>query len=76
MQIRWKIKEIRKEKGISQLGLSKLSGVCKSNIGAIEIGVIKKPSFIDILRIAKALKIEINELYEEVIDTSLLEKRK
>jgi DNA-binding helix-turn-helix protein len=66
VKIIWKIKEIRDKKGISQLKLSSISGVCKSNIGAIEIGVIKKPSFIDILRISKALEVDINELYEEI----------
>ena len=45
MEIIWKIKEIREKKGISQLKLSSISGVCKSNIGAIEVGTIKKPSY-------------------------------
>lgn len=66
MKLKFKIKEHRENRGISQGKLSKISGVCKSNIGAIEIGVIKKPSFIDILRISKALKIEIQNLYEEI----------
>ena len=61
MKLKFKIKEHRENMGISQGKLSKISGVCKSNIGAIEIGVIKKPSFIDILRISKALKIEMKE---------------
>lgn len=65
MKIIWKIKEIREKKGISQLKLSAISGVCKSNIGAIEIGTIKKPSFIDILRLSKALEVDMRELYEE-----------
>lgn len=67
MIIKFKIKEIRKNKKISQIELSKLSGVCKTSVGAIEIGVIKKPSFSDILMIAKALEVDIKELYEEII---------
>lgn len=65
MKIKYKIKEKREEKGLSQIELSKISGVSKSNIGAIEIGVIKKPSFIDILKISKALNISIYKLFEE-----------
>ncbi len=65
MKINFKIKEKRQKKGLSQIELSKISGVCKSNIGAIEIGVIKKPSFIDILRISKALDVSVYELFEE-----------
>ena len=57
--------EIREKKGISQLKLSSISGVCKSNIGAIEVGTIKKPSFIDILKLSKALEVNIKDLYEE-----------
>ncbi|WP_302820978.1 helix-turn-helix domain-containing protein [Fusobacterium ulcerans] len=66
MQIRWKLKEMRTERGVSQLELARLSGVCKSNISAIETGTIKKPSFIDVLRIAKVLKVDIKELYKEI----------
>lgn len=66
MEIEWRIKELRKEKGLPQLELAKLSGVCKSNISAIETGTIKKPSFIDVLRIAKVLKVDIQELYKEI----------
>lgn len=66
MEIEWRIKELRKEKGLPQLELAKLSGVCKSNISAIETGTIKKPSFIDVLRIAKVLKVDIKELYKEI----------
>lgn len=66
MEIEWRIKELRKEKGLPQLELAKLSGVCKSNISAIETGTIKKPSFIDILKISKVLEVDIKELYEEI----------
>ncbi|MHD0319046.1 helix-turn-helix domain-containing protein [Fusobacterium sp. THCT1E2] len=66
MQIRWKLKEMRTERGVSQLELARLSGVSKSNISAIEKGVIKKPSFIEILKMAKVLEVDIKELYEEI----------
>jgi len=66
MKLKFKIKEYRDNMGISQGKLSKLSGVCKSNIGAIEIGVIKKPSFIDILKLSRALEVNIYDLYEEI----------
>lgn len=64
MKIKWRIKEIREKQKISQLKLSEISGVCKSNVGAIEVGTIKKPSFIDVYRISKALNVEIEELFE------------
>lgn len=65
MKLHWKIKEIRLKKKISQLKLAAISGVCKSNIGAIEVGKIKKPSFLDIYKISKALNVDIKELFEE-----------
>lgn len=61
-----KIKEIRTEKGLTQKELSKLSGVSESYIGDLERNE-KIPSIITICRIAKALEVDIKELftYEE-----------
>lgn len=61
-----KIKEIRSEKGLTQKELSKLSGVSSSYIGDLERNE-KIPSIVTICRIAKALEVDVKELftYEE-----------
>ena len=61
-----KIKEIRTEKGLTQKELSKLSGISKSYIGDLERNE-KIPSIITICKLAKALEVDIKELftYEE-----------
>lgn len=61
-----KIKEIRTEKGLTQKELSKLSGVSESYIGDLERNE-KIPSIVTICKLAKALEIDIKELfiYEE-----------
>ena len=61
-----KIKEIRTEKGLTQKELSKLSGVSESYIGDLERNE-KEPTISILCRIAKALEVDIKELftYEE-----------
>lgn len=61
-----KIKEIRTEKGLTQKELSELSGVSSSYIGDLERNE-KEPTISILCRIAKALEVDIKELftYEE-----------
>lgn len=61
-----KIKEIRIKRGLTQKELSKLSGVSESYIGDLERNE-KEPTISILCRIAKALEVDIKELftYEE-----------
>ena len=57
-----RIKEIRKEKGISQEGLGDLADLDRTYIGGIERGE-RNPSLKNIDKIAKALGVRIEELF-------------
>jgi len=57
-----KIKRIREEKEITQKELAKMSGVSYSTLTKLETGVIKNPSFEVVLRIIKALEIDLSDL--------------
>lgn len=57
------IKEIRKQKGITQKQLAKISGVSASEIGYIENNE-RQPTLLTMCRLAKALKVSISELFE------------
>lgn len=69
MRIKFKIKDICKSKKIGIRLLSKLSGV---SVGTIQIifkeGMAGNTSFVNILKIAKALELSVEELYEEMND--------
>jgi transcriptional regulator with XRE-family HTH domain len=56
-----RIRELRKAKGLTQEKLAEDAQLDYTSIGAIERGVFN-PSIESALRIAKALKIEINDL--------------
>lgn len=58
-----KVNEIEREKQISLEELSKLSGISKSHLSYIERQE-KEPSLTILIKIAKALNIDINDLYE------------
>lgn len=58
-----KIKEIRSEKGLTQKQLSELSGISSSYIGDLERNE-KIPSIVTICKLAKALEVDIKELFE------------
>ena len=58
-----KIREKRKEKGISQEGLAGLADLDRTYIGGIERG-IRNPSLRNIGKIAKALKVKVKELFD------------
>ena len=66
MIIKFKIKEIRENKGISLNQLSKISGVSSTHINDIERG-IKEPTLSMLIKIARALEIEDERQLYEVI---------
>jgi transcriptional regulator with XRE-family HTH domain len=57
------IKEIREEKGITQIELAKLCGVQQATISDIERGKIKSPSVETAQRIARALGVTLENLF-------------
>ena len=57
-----KIKELRESKGISQYRLAELTGINRSTINRYENGSIQKISFDNLLKICKALDIDIKEI--------------
>ena len=65
MQIIIKLKEIREEKHLSLEALSRKTGISTSHLNYIEKGE-KEPSLSMIIRIAVALNINENELYEVI----------
>lgn len=58
-----KIREIRKQQGVSQEGLADLADLDRTYIGGIERG-IRNPSLRNIGKIAKALKVKPKELFD------------
>lgn len=58
-----RIQEIRWKKGWSQQQLANRSGVSKSAISALENQKIKHPSFEIIHQLAKALGVDVSELF-------------
>ena len=57
-----KIKELRESKGISQYRLAELTGINRSTINRYENGSIQKISFDNLLKICKALEIDIKNI--------------
>lgn len=58
-----KIKEIRENKNMTLLELSKKTGISKSHLNYIERG-IKEPTLSVLVKIAIALEVNESELYE------------
>lgn len=58
-----RVRELRKQQGISQEGLAGLADLDRTYIGGIERG-IRNPSLRNIGKIARALGINIKELFE------------
>ena len=56
------VKEVRQEKGMTIAGLSRKSGVSASHWSDIEKN-FKIPSLLVMVRIAKALDVDITQLY-------------
>lgn len=62
MHLEMKIREVRKEKNMTLSGLSRKSGVSASHLSDIENN-IKNPSLLVAVKIAKALDVQITQLY-------------
>lgn len=60
------IRKFRKKMNLTQDKLARLSDIPYTSITKIETGVIKKPSVQTVAKIAKALRISIDELIEGV----------
>lgn len=57
-----KIKKIRLEQGFSQDELARLADIPYTTLTKVESGKIKNPSFKAIVKIARALKIRLDDL--------------
>ena len=57
-----KIKKLRESKCISQYRLAELTGINRSTINRYENGSIQKISFDNLMKICKALDIDIKEI--------------
>lgn len=56
------IKQLRKQKGLTQKALAKLSSVSYSTLTKIETGVIASPRLEQLQKIAKALDVTVDNL--------------
>ncbi len=63
MSIEILLKQVRQEKNMTLSMLSKKSGVSRTHINDIENN-LKSPSLFVMVRLAKALDVEITELYK------------
>ena len=63
MHIEILIKDVRQQKGMTIAGLARKSGVSAAHLSDIEKN-FKSPSLLLMVRIAKALNVEITELYK------------
>lgn len=63
MHIEILIKDVRQQKGMTIAGLARKSGVSAAHLSDIEKN-FKSPSLLVMVRIAKALNVEITELYK------------
>ena len=57
-----KIKSLRQKAGLSQDELARKSDVTYTTLTKVETGVIKSPSVFVVAKIAKALKISVDDL--------------
>ena len=62
MNIEILIREVRRQKGMTISGLSRKSGVSAAHLSDIEKD-FKSPSLLVMVRIAKALDVDITDLY-------------
>ena len=59
----YKIKDIRKEKGITQEQLASVSGVSRATICALENGIERNTSTNTLIKIATALGVSVDEIF-------------
>jgi len=62
-----KLQELRRQKGLTQKKLARLSGVSQSNISEIEVGK-KYPKVPTLRKLAAALGVRVSDLIEESED--------
>lgn len=70
IELKDKIKSLRKEKGLTQTELGKILGVSQAMIGQYESG-IRKPKIEQLLKIADALDVNINSLLDSIDSPAL-----
>lgn len=58
-----KIKELREQQGLTQGQLAREAALSQGYLSQLEMGVVNKPSASVLLRISKALGIDVNELF-------------
>lgn len=63
--MKFRIDELRRCKNISQIDLSRRSGVSRATIIALENGSKKNTTVDTLLKIADALEVEIDDLFTE-----------
>jgi len=61
--VRYKIKEIREELGLSQDALAKKSGVSRTIISGLESGSVKETSTKTLSKIARALNKNVSDIF-------------
>ena len=64
-RIGWNLRRLRKERGITQEDFATDSGFDRGYISGVERGV-RNPSVLVLERIAKALEVDVGELFENV----------
>lgn len=63
MQLGDKIRELRRRKGLSQVGLAKETGLTKDRIGQLERGEAKKPVLKEIRVLAEFFEVPLSYFY-------------
>ena len=64
--MKYRIRELREAKGITQEELSRKSGVCRATIWALECGDNKITTTETLLKIAEGLGVEMDALFSAV----------
>ena len=64
--IGWNLRRLRKERGITQEDFATDSGFDRGYISGVERGV-RNPSVLVLDRIARALDVDVSELFENVV---------
>lgn len=59
----YRLKEVRKSKGMTQTQLSEKSTVCRATINGIERGTVTEPKVDTLVKLASALDCQITDLF-------------